>query len=282
MIPFADLPCDDAAGLLVDGRVGYELRLHEGALHVTGNDRPMQRIPLRRIGRVVMRCPTDPALCAVLELVSRGVPVHFQSSSGDIIASMVGREAMAGPDVEEALRQAHSANAPARYAEWKDLQLQHAMSRIMRGRVRMPVLQFEDLLRRHAAGHARDNEFEAAWNEVSALCFAWVDATLTRMRLRPLVQALAQRECLLVRDLDRILAIPLLWQFSAWLCQALVCGPRQRATFFADACRNQLETSLLESLAALQFHLRGATRRRSAKASRRRATRSGTYSEAPA
>lgn len=241
--------------LLIDGHAGYDFVLDGGALEIRRHGACAQLVPIRRVARVLVRTPADRGLRAMLELVSRGVAVHFQDGQGRIAAALVPTERPPTPQVRDLVAAIETRDPRAGYREWLDLQLRHAASRILRTSPRGSIETFERALIRYAAWPVSERCFSEAWNEVRALLFAWIDAELTRRRLRTLAEALAWRECPLLRDLDRGLSIPLLWQFAPWLRKHRHHQPRERMDFF-ERVRPQLGPRLDSAFAALDYHLR--------------------------
>lgn len=250
---FPELRADTQA-VLIDGAAGYGLSLAEGAFRVQRLDEPVRLLPLRRIGRVLLRQPRSEDLRALLELVSRGVPVHFQDGHGHIAATLGSTDLETAPQVRELITRVEDKSPRPAYDEWLNLQLRHAASCILRQGPRGRIEHFEQQLERYASRGFGDGEFASACNEVRALCFAWIDGELTRGRLRRLADALALRECPLVHDLDRVLAVPLLWSLAPWLREHRKHDPRRRMDFF-EVQRTKLERCLALPLSALNHHL---------------------------
>lgn len=246
--------------LVIDGRAGYDLVLAGGAVEVWRYEQRTQRVPARRLARVVVRSPAGAGLRAMLELVARGCAVHFQDSQGRIAAALVPMELAPAPPVRDLIAGVETRDPRADYREWLALQLRHMASLILRTTPRGGIEVFERVLARYAARSVTPRRFAETWNEVQALLFAWIDAELTRRRLRPLAEALAWRECPLLRDLDRCLCIPLLWRLSPWLRDNPDHRDRDRMSFF-ERVRPGLEARLDTAFAALDYHLRHASDR---------------------
>lgn len=259
----------ETQAVLIDGAAGYDLVLGEGAIHVQRFDDLACVIPLRRISRVLLRQPRSGTLKALLELTDRGVPVHFQDGRGNISATLIMADLPPPAPVRELIAAVEGCDPRRRYRLWLELQLRHAASRILRGASAGGVETFENRLGRYAAQRVRPEIFASTWNEISALAYAWIDGELTRLRMRQLVDALGWHQCALLRDLDRIIAIPLLWKLAPWLRVHSHHRPVQRMEFFEHA-RGALEVRLALHLAALEFHLRPSHRSATAGAGTRR------------
>ncbi len=247
----------ETQAVLIDGAAGYDLILGEGAVHVRRLDALACVIPLRRISRVLLRQPRSGALKALLELTTRGVPVHFQDGRGNITATLIMADLPPPAPVRELIAAVEGCAPRRRYRQWLDVQLRHAASRILRCAPAGSIETFENCLSRYAAQQVGHEVFESTWNEVSALAYAWIDGELTRLRMRRLVDALGWHQCALTRDLDRIIAIPLLWKLAPWLREHARHRPVQRMEFF-EHVRGALEVRLALHLAALEYHLRPA------------------------
>lgn len=240
--------------LMIDGAAGFDLALGEGALHIHRLEEPARIVPLRRIGRVLLRQPRSLALKALVELAERGVPVHFQDGRGRVTATLISTDIQPTPAIRELVCAVETRDPRGRYCEWLNNQLRHAISRILRAAPAGSVELIERQLQRYAARGLHAKHFAAVWNEIAALSYAWVDGELTRQRLRPLADALAWHDCHLLRDLDRLMAIPLLWQLAPWLRLHPQPRPQERMAFFENA-RSRLELRLSLHLAALEYQL---------------------------
>lgn len=253
--------------IVIDGRQGYDLGLAEGALRLLQFDRTTRILPLRRIGHVILRNPRSSAIRALLELAGRGIPIHFLDGAGRIGASLIATQPDASPEVTEWIHCVQRINFKPRYIEWLALQLRHGISRILRRGTPGSAEVFE----RKLLGYAKrgmDATFDATWNEIRALNWAWVDGEITRQHLRGLADALSVRDCTLVHDLDRILSIPLLWELTPWLRTHRFHHPMERMAFFAQQ-RRMIETRFALALSALRYHLGGQEYRPAATLTRR-------------
>lgn len=265
--------CGDQA-VFVDCAAGYSVALAEGALRISRHDEPVRLLPLRRVSRALLRQPRGGELCALLELASRGVPVHFQDGRGNITATLVSTDLQPGLAARELITCVEGRDPHNAYATWLDLQLRHGASRIIRRAVPGSIAMFERALEGYVARGIDKRECRAAVDEVRALCFAWIDGELTRLRLRRLMDALALYGCPLLRDLDRALAIPLLWRLAPWLRQHRGHTPRSRMAFF-ETLHRELEARLALALGALHHHLQSRRRATPAHITRARLRRYG-------
>lgn len=245
---------DAKVPVFVDGGAGYDLALGDGTLEVRHYEELERRIPLRRVASVVVRRSVSPTLQALLELVERGAVVHFQNGEGHTSASLVAAEPVPDAAVRELVDRIDDACMHARYMEWQRLQLQHRASRIFHRGAVASIEALEEALARYAIRGSGRAQFQSVWNELRGLCFAWVDGQLTLKGLRPLVVALRRQQLDLVRDLDRILAIPLLWRFAPWVRFHPTHTPRERMEFFYRQ-HGHLTDCFSPAISALFHHL---------------------------
>jgi hypothetical protein len=240
--------------LVIQGDHGYDLQQRAGCIEVTRCNATAQVIPTRRIGRVIYRNPHNPSLSALLELVERGVTVHFQNGHGDLRATLIPTELAPSPETRHLISTIEGRSNINRYREWRSLQLRHHASLILRQAPAGAIEQFEYLLKRYAARHTAPQVFAQLWLEAQGLLHAHVDGYLTRHRLRRLADTLRWQQHDLTRDLDRVLTIPLLWQLSPWLRQHPQPSPRQLMTFIEQQ-RDDFDGALHKAMSALHYHL---------------------------
>lgn len=257
------LATNETIPLYLDGRQGYGLRLAGQRLLVTRDGKPAGDIALRRVGNIVFRQPAAPSVEAMLALVARGGTVHFQDGTGEIIAALADTAATPDRHVLELIHLMEGSDPTERYAEWLDLQLRHRISAIQGSGPRGGARRFELRLQRYAARGHDDEYFDAVWKELRGLCFAWIDAELGRQRMHGIVTVLRRYRLELVHDLDRIMAIPLLWQLAPWLRRHPRHSIRERTLFFEKQCHS-LRFCLDLALSALHYHLRHGPRSRRA------------------
>lgn len=240
--------------LLIHGDQGYDLRHHSGTITVTRNQHTAQLIPVRRISRVIYRNPSNSGLAALLELVERGATVHFQNGHGDLKATLIPTEQAPDPEIRRFIHTIEGHSNLSRYREWRNLQLKHHASLILRSAPAGPIEAFEYLLNRYARRGTDPSQFANLWGEAQGLIHAHVDGYLSRHRLRGVAHALIWQQLDLTRDLDRILAIPLLWQLSPWFRNTASPTP-QKLMAFIEHQRPALDGVLHKAISALQFHL---------------------------
>lgn len=252
---FPHAAADHATTLVIHGEQGYELQNRAGMLAITRNHQTTQLIPTRRVARVIYRNAQNPHLATLVDMVTRGITVHFQNGLGDLTATLVPTQADASPETRAFVAEIEGRSIRCHYREWLSLQLKHHASLILRRAPSGAISHFEYLLQRYASKGTDPNRFGQHWSELQGLLHAHVDGYFTRYRLRSLIDTLHRQNHRLIHDLDRILAIPLLWQLSPWLRQNPKATPRQLMGFFEQQ-RDALDGALHKATSALYYHLK--------------------------
>lgn len=234
---------------------GYRLQLQQERVEIHHDGRLRATIPVRRLHRLVLTEPQAGWLRELAQLAERGVPTHIQTASGRLLAAIVPTEPPPDAAVRGLIARIAERDPTPHYRRWRQLQLEHAASLILRHAPYEGVARFRETLHDYVARGVPSDEFSRIEAELGGLLQGWLHAELSRRRLLPLAVALSARDLHLLHDLDNVLTTPLLWAMGPWLRQRPCPGPRLRMQFFAER-NSMLERRLGKALAALHFHLR--------------------------
>lgn len=242
--------------LYIDGNAGYGLGLDDSSIRVHRGARLARLVPIRTVERVILREPQSDTLQALLELIRHGVGVHVQDGNGRIVAALVRTEAQAEPWAQSLAWDICRAGRLEGYDTWRDVQLRHAASRIVRHNPRGPISAFEAALRRYAGRPMTPKQFAHLSGELRAQLFAWMDDLLRRRGWTCLCDALTERGHCLREDLERCLMIPALWALTPLAREQNDIKIRELLALF-ERIRPKLEDALDRHVRMLAHHLHG-------------------------
>lgn len=249
-------PAPERKLLYVDGSAGYRLSLRSDSLEVQRRGSAARLIPVRRVERVILREPESELFQALLRLVREGAAVHFQSGEGELVAALTPMQPPASLWAQELAWQIQRNGSRQAYPSWRDTQLRHAMSLILRRAPNGPITLHERRVALYVTGRLSPADAETCLEELRSLLEAWVHARLQLDGASVVVEALHAHRANLPADLVRCLFLPLLWRlaphirehgkWTRWLLHEHIRSHHQL-----------LDTTLLRHLAALSHHFRG-------------------------
>lgn len=239
--------------LCLDAANGYSLALDQSGLCIDHPERARQRIPLRRIDRIVLRNVHQPTLSHLIEIARRGIDIHFQNGHGQLLATLGSASAPANPIYQQwALVISHRSHISP-YASWLDHQLRHAASQVLKHGPRGPIEHFEQWLHTQFK-RSHPHSYERIDNEIYAHLWAWLDSTLRREGMTAISESLQAHGVDWQDDLRRCLWIPLRWGLCQSLSSHRVISNRICVEHF-EAQRPTLEARLRLHLSALHYSL---------------------------
>lgn len=223
------------------------------------------RVPLRRVGRAVIRGRGHSAelLDACLALAAAGSVVHFPQP-GSRPALRLQSECLTQEDTARELASLihqHSSLAPFRW--WADVQRRHAWSviyhRSYRGDFAAARARLVCYLE-HGMPAGMDAHREVV--ELEEELHHWLGAELHRRGWESVVHALAARGARIETILIECLSIPLLWRFTCWRRQKPgQLDARERARFLELESVGRLDEQLHRHLRALSSEYYATCRR---------------------
>uniref|UniRef100_UPI0025C6D429 hypothetical protein n=1 Tax=Aquisalimonas sp. TaxID=1872621 RepID=UPI0025C6D429 len=169
------------ADVAVDGR----------ALRVDVPGKASEFVPVRRVGRAVVRGSESGLLDACLEIVARGGTVHFESAGGRMLAVLQNATPAKTREAMELAAAIDASDGSAAYAWWRDSQRRHAWSLVFR---RGFLGEFEGARRRfmkYLVRLAPGVPVEREWAYLEGRLLAWIQAEVNRQGLEPAILIMA-------------------------------------------------------------------------------------------
>lgn len=208
----------EARLLFVDGSdLGLRVRLDGESILIERELCCRQRIPLQRVGRIVVRKPRHDLLEFCLAVLSAGIVIHFQDGTGKLTGYL---RPAATPDAwmwRELAALIHDYASADPIHRWARQIHDHAVSRFFAVRLKQASgLTLQRRLERYVRLACKTSRLEAEFEELDELLLAWLEAKLFSLGLQPVSCAVGQFNLEFSGLLLAPLRIKLLWAFATW------------------------------------------------------------------
>lgn len=226
------MPSGDAKTLYLDA-ASAAVSVDDNVLRVERPGSAPELLPLRRVGRAVVKGVDDGLLHACLEIVRRGGTVHFQTGRGDVAACLSStRPEETNSAIELAqIIDAHDGLGPFEW--WQEVQHRHAWSLVFRrgfpGDFKANRKRLLNYLSRSISGSVAKSESD--W--LDQQLYAWIQSELLRQGLQEVVRTLGGKGGDLTKVLWQCLSVTTTWAYVRWRRQQ--SGPptdRELTRFF--------------------------------------------------
>lgn len=209
------------------------MRLDGDALRIERPEAAVELVPLRRVGRAVVRGAREDLLRACLELVRRGGTVHFQTANGDPIAVLQNAHPEESDVARELAELIEAYDGLGPFEWWQEAQRRHAWSLVFRRGYPGDFESNRRRLRKYLATKVSDATAHEELARLDAHLRAWLQHEILRQGMQCVAHALGGKGADLMEVLWQCLSLTTTWAYVRWRReQQEAPGDRELVRFF--------------------------------------------------